>query len=209
LTTPKCIFLLTIALACAGCSASATPTPTAELPALTATPSPDLPAFAFQPPDGWAIFASEGMGFALAYPPPGQLSVGTEPGLATITFPPDPATNVVEETLSISGVQGAAECVSPLAEGWAPADLSPEIVELNGIAFLRQTRSGVAAGTASTWVAYTTQRDQRCVSLGYQLRTFDPANLDPTRFPTPPASVDLQTRLQAFESIVATFTWTR
>ncbi len=78
---------------------------------------------------------------------------------------------------------------------------------LSGTSFLRQTHSGVAAGTSTVWVAYTTEREGRCVSLGYELSTFDPANLDPTRFPTPPVSVDWQARIKGFEAIVATFAW--
>jgi hypothetical protein len=149
------------------------------------------------------------MGFAFAYPDSGMLSDGAGIILATVTFAADPATNVVEERVSVSGVQGEPECTSPLAEGWAPGDLSPQTVEVNGITFLRQTHSGVAAGTSSVWVAYSTQRDQRCVSLGYELRTFDPANLDPTRFPSPPATVDVGERIRGFEAMVATFAWFR
>lgn len=160
-------------------------------------------------PDGWVVFRDEELGFALAYPASAALAGGEGTTLATITFTPDPSTNILEEVISISGTRGSASCSSPLAEGWAPGDLAPETVEVDGVAFLRQTRSGVAAGTASLWVAYTTHRDLRCVSLGYELRTFDPANLDPTRFPTPPAAVSPQERIHGFEAIVATFAWLR
>jgi hypothetical protein len=158
-------------------------------------------------PQGWDVFLSEEIGFRFAYPDSGTLSVGSGTALAMITFAADPAANVVEESISISGIRSDSDCVSPLAEGWAPADLSPEMVEVNGVPFLRQTHAGVAAGTSSIWIAYTAQRDERCVSLGYELRTFDPANLDPTRFPTLPVQVDIQEHILAFEAIVATFVW--
>ena len=42
---------------------------------------------------------------------------------------------------------------------------------------------------------------------GLRARTFDPANLDPTRFPTPPVKVDWKAEAQSFEAVVATFVW--
>ncbi len=129
--------------------------------------------------------------------------------LARISFPPDPATNVVDEVVTLYGAVGADTCSSPMAAGWAADGLTPETLVLNGISFLQQSHSGVAAGTSSIWVAYTTQREARCVSVSYELRTFDPANLDPTRFPTPPPTADWHERVQGFEAIVATFTWMR
>ena len=109
--------------------------------------------------------------------------------------------------ISLSGDAGADACASPLAEGWTAEDLSPETVVLNGTSFVRQTHSGVAAGTSTAWAGYTTERDGRCVSIGYELSTFDPGNLDPTRFPTPPVSVDWQARVQGFEAVITTFAW--
>ena len=136
-----------------------------------------------------------------------MLAPGEGETLARITFPPDPAANVVEEIITLYGAVGADTCSSPISAGWAGEELTPETVVLNGISFLRQAHTGVAAGTSSIWVAYTTEREGRCVSLGYELRTFDPANLDPTRFPTPPATVEAEERIRTFESMVATFTW--
>jgi len=205
--SPRHSLLLAVALACAGCTPITRSATSLGDPTVVTTPdaSPsDIPV-----PQGWRVFTSEELGFQLAYPDTGTLSPGDGTTLAKITFLADPGTNVLEEIISISGIRGGPECTSPLAEGWAPGDLSPETVEVDGVPFLRQTHSGVAAGTSSLWTAYTTQRDQRCVSLGYELRTFDPANLDPTRFPTPPATVDWRERGQGFEAIVAAFTWTR
>ncbi len=205
--SPRPPLLLVVALVCAGCT-PATHSPTAmDDPTVVATP--DASASYTPAPQGWQVFVSEELGFQLAYPDTGTLTAGEGSALSTITFPADPGSNVVEEVVSISGVQGEPGCASPLAEGWSPGELSPETVEVNGVPFLRQTHSGAAAGTSSIWVAYSTQRDQRCASLGYQLRTFDPANLDPTRFPTPPVSVDAADRVRGFEELVATFTWLR
>lgn len=199
--------VLVFALTTSACGLSSTVAPTI-LPATLEMPPaqarPDITA-----PEGWEVFRSDEAGFGFAYPVSGSRTAGEGATLATIDFPADPATNVVQEVISVSAAEGAGACASPLAEGWATDELAPQTVEVNGVAFLRQTRSGVAAGTATVRVAYTTQREGRCVSLGYELRTFDPANLDPTRFPTPPVSVDWQARVEGFEAIVSTFVWLR
>jgi len=205
--SPRPPVLLVVALACASCTPAAHSPTAMDDPTVVAMPDAsvsDVPVA-----QGWQVFVSEELGFQLAMPNAGTLTAGEGSALATITFPADPGTNVVEEVISISGVQGEPGCASPLAEGWSPEELSPETVEVNGVPFLRQTHSGAAAGTSSVWVAYTTEREGRCVSLGYELRTFDPANLDPTRFPTPPVSVDAAARIRGFEEMVATFTWLR
>jgi len=198
---------LVIALATAACGLTSTiaptmPPPTLDVPSTQA--GSDVSA-----PEGWDTFRSDELEFGFAYPASGRLAAGEGVSLATIDFAADPATNVVEEVISVSGAEGAGSCASPLAQGWALDELAPKTVGVNGVSFLRQTHSGVATGTSTLWVAYTTQSDERCVSLGYELRTFDPANLDPTRFPTPPVSVDWQARVRGFEAIVATFTWLR
>lgn len=193
-----------IALTAAACSPASTPAPALPSPA---THIPPTQAGQLHAPEGWGTYRSDVLGFGFAYPPSGTLAAGEGTAMATIEFALDPATNIVREVISVTGDSGADTCASPLAEGWEAVDLSPETVVLNGISFLRQTHSGVAAGTSSVWVAYSTERDGRCVSLGYELFTFDPANLDPTRFPTPPVTVDWRTKVESFEAIVATFVW--
>ncbi|MBM3121663.1 MAG: hypothetical protein FJZ97_05700 [Chloroflexi bacterium] len=183
-------------------------------PTPVATPSavPDQAAVEHPAPDlaireGWTLHRDEANGFALAYPQTtAQPTLGGEP-VFSLTLPADPSTNVVEESIAVRIVPPGQPCTSPLGYGFVAEDLTPVTVELGGLAWLRQTYSGVAAGTASTWVAYSTSRGDHCVSLDYTLRTFDPANLDPTRFPTPPVTVDQPRKAQDFEAIVATFTW--
>jgi len=203
-------FVLILGLASAACAIPSTmPPEVATSVPLPTQPSAVPPEVAIAAPEGWSFYRNEELGFGFAYPAAGALTSGEGQTLATIAFPVDPSTNVVEEAVSLSVTGVSQPCASPLGEGFAPEELAPEDVERNGIPFLRQTRSGVAAGTSSTWVAYSTARDGSCVSLGYVLRTFDPANLDPTRFPTPPATVDWQGKVQDFEAMVATFTWFR
>ena len=200
--------VLVISLWASACALTSPAQPTAAPATLPAPPlSRTAAVSASVAPDGWTTFSNDELGFTVAYPSAGRLAAGEGATLATINFPADPGMNVVEEIIKLSGGSHTDTCASPLAEGWASDELTPETVVLNGIVFLRQTHSGVAAGTSSIWVAYTTLREVRCVSLGYELRTFDPANLDPTRFPTPPAAVDWRERVQDFEAVVATFAW--
>lgn len=202
----KLPFVLLLSIAASACAASPSPQTDPSQVAGQATPVQSTPEFAV--PDGWTAFLDDASGFAIAYP--GSTAQPTTSGEAAFfTMPADPSTNIIEETIAVRIVPAGQPCASPLGSGFAPEELSPVTVELGGLPWLRQTRSGAAAGTASTWVAYTTSNGDRCVSLDYTLRTFDPANLDPTRFPAPPPSVDPRSRSQVFEAIVATFTWLR
>jgi hypothetical protein len=160
-------------------------------------------------PDGWSSYRDEANGFALAYPQTTSLPSSGGEAAFYLTLPTDPSTNVIEETIAVRIVPPGQPCASPLGSGFAPEELEPTTVELGGLAWLRQSRSGVAAGTASTWVAYSASRKDRCLSLDYTLRTFDPASLDPTRFPTPPARVEWSEREAVFEQLLASFTWLR
>jgi len=194
--------VLVIALAATACGPTSTVAPVTPPVTVVLTQAVEIHA-----PEGWGTYRSDALGFGFAYPPSGTLAAGEGTALATIEFAIDPATNIVREVISVSGDAGADTCASPLAGGWMAEDLSPETIVLNGISFLRQGHSGVAAGTSTVWAAYSTERNGRCVSLGYELSTFDPANLDPTRFPTPPASVSWEDREPVFEQLVATFVW--
>ena len=194
--------VLLLSIAAAACAAHPAPSPEPTLVPEQATPELAIP-------EGWTAFRDDAHGFALAYPTTAAQPTISGEAAFSLTLPADPSTNVVEETVAVRIVPAGQPCASPLGSGFAPEELAPAAVELGGLSWLRQTRSGAAAGTASTWVAYSTSRGDRCVSLDYTLRTFDPANLDPTRFPTPPARVEWSEREAVFEQVVASFMWLR
>ena len=75
-------------------------------------------------------------------------------------------------------------------------------VTINGISFLKQTGGDATAGHVNTWTAYSTVRDNVCVSLDFVLRA---ANLG--NFPTPPSAFDEAAETAVFGQIVATYTW--
>lgn len=198
-----------LALAALACGLRPTATTVAPPPSPPATGAPGSEEPALSVPPGWSVYRSQEYGFTFAYPGSAVRVPGQGDLLDTLTLPADPSTNVLEEAIAIRLAPGSGPCTSPLAEGFAPEEVPSQAVERNGVSFLRQEHSGVAAGTAIGWVAYSTSRGDRCVSLDYTLSTFDPGNLDPTRFPTPPASVSREDREAVFEQLVATFVWLR
>lgn len=155
----------------------------------------------------WPLYRNDTYGFVFRYPNRGQLSEAPDGTGATINFLSEGVTNMVEEQAVVSVHEAEGECQSLLARDWAADELQSQEVVLNGTPFLRQSRDGAAAGTSTLRIAYTTRRGEKCVSFDFVLSTFDPANLDPTRFPTEPARIDRQQELQLFETIASTFTW--
>jgi hypothetical protein len=172
-------------------------------PPLSQARSQDLPG------TGLISYTDDFVGFSFMYPSTATLQEGSTEGTRGITYLNDTSTNVIEAYISVTSQTNSAPCVSPVAKGWAPTDLETERVELGGTPFIKQSHSGVAAGTSITWVVYTTERDERCVGLAFALSTFDPGNLDPTRFPDPPTSIDIHQAFLNFEDIVSTFRWLR
>lgn len=102
---------LAIALAPAACGLTSTIAPTMPPPTLNVSSTQagtDVGA-----PEGWDTFRSDELGFGFAYPASGRLAVGEGVSLTTVDFAADPATNVVEEVISVSGAEGAGPCASP------------------------------------------------------------------------------------------------
>jgi hypothetical protein len=168
------------------------------------SPTPSPGASLGGPPVGWNVFRDPQAGFEFAYPSDATLSEGPP---ARIDFPSPKPSNVVEESLTVRTQAGQVSCLGLLDQGWASSDLRSETIERNGVEFLRQTHAGVAAGTSTRRVTYTTARQGWCISLDFVLSTFDVANLDPTHFPNPPAAVDPDVELQLFDRLIGTFRW--
>jgi len=77
-------------------------------------------------------------------------------------------------------------------------------VTINGITFLKETGSEVAAGNIYDWVAYSTVRPttNACVSVGFVLRSQN-TGTDPA---APPA-FDKVAESAVFQTILSTFAW--
>jgi hypothetical protein len=75
-------------------------------------------------------------------------------------------------------------------------------VVVNGITFLKQTGGDAGAGNIYEWVAYSTLRDNVCVSLDFILHSHNPG-----AYPTPPPVFDYAAESAVFGQIVETYIW--
>ena len=76
-------------------------------------------------------------------------------------------------------------CASPLGSA-----RTSQNVTINDISFVKQVGSEAAAGSLYDWTAYSAQNGTTCVSVGFVLRSLDPA-----AFPTPPPQFDAAGRV--------------
>ena len=186
---------------------TATQTPaTVESPAptFTFTPGP-LPTLTFtatptSPTNNWLTFTNLKYGFQFKYPPEGQIVAGNTDNFARINLPFAPGTNLGEKYLQVDVVENANPCRSPVAA--SSFVQSSETVMLNGITFLKETGQEPAAGNLYQFVAYSTARDNACVSLSFVLHSVNPGNLA-----TPIPVFDYAAESAVFEQIVSTYTW--
>ena len=166
------------------------PTPTASQ-----TPSPTSTL-----EGSWTPFQSDRYGFRFLYPSQAQLESGGGDNFARINLPRAPGTNLGHKYLEMIVAENANPCRSPLATESGLETSGPVVI--NGLSFLKETGQDATAGHTNKWVAYSTSRDNVCVSLDFILRAADPGN-----FATPPPRYDEAAESLVFSQIVSTFTW--
>jgi len=164
-------------------------TPTGPTPTPIGTPT--LPA------SDWLTYINPKYGFQFNYPKEGTFGGGMNDNYARIDLPFVQGTNLSAKYLEVIVAENATTCQSPL-----PTNQPSETVTINGISFLKQTGAEGAAGSLYQWVAYSTLRDNVCVSLDFILRSHDPGN-----FSTPPPVFDFAAESAVFGQIVSTYTW--
>lgn len=152
--------------------------------------------------DGWTLCQSLLYGFELQYPAEAVLT-DQRADYARIDLPFAEGTNLTEKYLEIVFTDTTDICTSPQAEGRAPGSVPQEEVVLNGQTFLKQSGTGVGAGNIYDWVAYSTQMENRCISLDFVLHSHHPE-----LSPTPPPEFDRVAEEAIFSEIASTFTWT-
>jgi hypothetical protein len=96
--------------------------------------------------------------------------------------------------------QNTNPCRSPL--GSTSILETSETVVINGITFLKETGGDAGAGHIHQWVAYSTSRNNACVSLDFILHSLNSGN-----FPTPPPVFDYTAESAVFGQIVSTYAW--
>ena len=182
-----------------------TPTPTPGEPTNTPTPSytPGGPTVTSTPTatvSDWLTFTNSKYGFQFQYPKEGQIAAGGSDNFARIDLPFALGTNLREKYLEVIVAENVNPCRSPL--GTSSMLQTSETVVINGITFLKETGEDRGAGNIHQWVAYSTSRNNACVSLDFILHSLNPDN-----FPTPPPVFDFPAESAAFGQIVSTYTW--
>lgn len=107
-------------------------------------------------------------------------------------------TNLRSKYIQIHVVEGANPCVSPAMDNL----ISSENVTINNIQFLKQTGQGAGAGNRYDTIAYSTSRNNACISLAFVLHSVNPGN-----FPTPPPVFDMAQETAVIGTIMSTFNW--
>lgn len=175
-----------------------TPTsPTATPGGPTSTPTAPTPTSVV---NDWLTFTNVTYGFQFKYPPQGQIVSGGTDTFTRINLPFTPGTNLSEKYLEVAVAQNANPCRSPVAASSIVE--SSETVTINGITFLKEIGGDAAAGNLYQFVAYSTQKDNVCVSLSFVLHSLNPGN-----FATPPPVFDYAAESAVFEQIVGTYMW--
>jgi hypothetical protein len=170
------------------------PSPTIT-PTFTPTPTPTT-----TPGDDWLTFTNGAYGFQFKYPNGSQIETGGNPNFTRIRLPFQAGTNLVEKYLDVHVVEDANPCRSPVAA--SSIVNSSETVTINGISFLKETGGDGGVGHLHQFVAYSTLRDNDCVSLSFVLHSLNPGN-----FPTPPPVFDMAAESAVFGEIVSTYVW--
>ena len=178
-----------------------TPTPTPGGPPLpTFTPPPTVTATPTSPTSNWLTFTNSTYGFQFKYPPDSWIETGGTDTHTIIHLPFAPGTNLGTKYVEMIVAENANPCQSPLATE-SMLETS-ETVVINGMSFLKQTGQDATAGHTNKWTAYSTSRDNVCVSLDFVLRAANPGN-----FATPPPLYDEAAESAVFGQIVATYEW--
>ena len=176
---------------------SQTPTPTLAPATATPTFTPTVTPTPTSPTSDWLGYTNSYYGFQLRYPPRLEDLPSPDPNYARIDLPFAQGTNLREKYLEVFVTENVSACQSPLQTN-QPA----QTITINGIPFLKQTGQDGGVGHLHQWIAYSTLRDNVCVSLNFILHSLNAGN-----FATPPPIFDYAVETAIFEVIVSTFTW--
>lgn len=202
--------LLALAVAClpgiqAAPSATPVPTDTVTAPLPTATPVPPT-ATATQVvsvPAGWSVFTSTLCRYQIGYPLGATESGDDATGCyARFDLPLiDADTNLGEKFLEIYARAGETECKAPSLSAYQPEP--PAMREIGGEVFLVEAGGDAGAGNYYDWTAYSTMKDDLCISLMFTLHSTNAMFYDP-----PIEEYDATAESAIFEEMVKSFTWT-
>jgi len=113
-----------------------------------------------------------------------------------VDLPFSSGTNLHEKYVQVDVVENANPCVSPVLG----SQVTPQNVTINNITFAQQTSSEGAAGNFYDTVAYSTIRNNACISLSFVLHSVNANN-----FPTPPPVFDKNAESAVFMTIINSY----
>ena len=157
---------------------------------LVPTPTPLL--------DDWLGYTNLYYGFKFRYPPRLEDLPGNDNNYRRIDLSFNHNTNLTEKYLEVIVIENANPCQSPLAT--QSMLQTSENVTINGIPFLKQTGQDGGMSHLNEWVAYSTFKNNACISMDFMLRSV--YALDP-----PPPDFDKAAESMVFSQIMSTFAW--
>ena len=160
---------------------------TTTVPTLTNTPAPAA-----------SLYQNAKYNFKFSLPT-GATIPSQADTVGRVNLPFAAGTNLSEKYIQVNVVENANPCISPVMDG---ASATTENTTINNIQLSKQTGQGVAAGNIYDWVAYSTVRNNACISLTFILHSTNPAN-----YPTPPPLFDKNAESGVFTTIMNSFNW--
>lgn len=129
--------------------------------------------------------------------PSGAAIASQSDNVGRVNLPFASGTNLSEKYIQVNVVENASPCISPVMDG---VSATTENVTINNIQFARQTGQGIALGNIYDWVAYSTVRNNACISLTFILHSTNPAAQ-----PTPPPLFDKNAESAVFTTIMNSY----
>jgi hypothetical protein len=136
-------------------------------------------------------------GFSIQHPPTWQ-PVDNGSGAVVFVLQAAPGTNLIELSMEINVRASSAQCKQSTYGGGSGA--APTHTTVNGVDFLRETGTGIAAGNIYDWTSYSTLKQSTCITLTFVLHSSSSGV-----YSTEPAPFDRAAESAIFDEILNTF----
>jgi hypothetical protein len=131
--------------------------------------------------------------------PTGATIASQSDTIGRVNLPFASGTNLQEKYIDVNVRENVTPCTSTVVGG---SSITSENVTINSIQFNKQTSTEGAAGSVYDTIAYSTVRNNACISLSFVLHSANPGN-----FPTPPPAFDKNAESAVFTTIMNSFNW--
>ncbi len=167
----------------------------AGTPVATATGQPSVIIPATSTPAPSNTYVNSKYGFQFIVPVNSSLTTFSD-SRARVTLPFTSGTNLAEKYLDVVVTDGLAECK---ATGFTNPASGSSNVTINGINFLVENGTDSALGNSYEWKAYSTVRNNACVSMNFILHSAS----------TGAPAFDKAAESGVFDTLMSTFGWTQ